>query len=739
MGSNIGREDLRELRETASIGVALVASTLVGGQKHGTGYALFRFNCSGFARWAGVWGFALVLLLGCASEPAAGPERIVLITVDTLRADHLGCYGAASAHTPHLDTLAARGVRFEAALSPAPLTLPAHASLMTGVDPPQHGVRHNSIHRLGSQLPTLAEGLRGAGYATAAFVGALVLDARFGLDRGFDIYDDQTSGRVSGSTGYAERRADAVVDAALAWLDSAPDRFFLWVHFYDAHAAYAPPPGFASAFPGEPYAGEIAFVDAEIGRLLSAIDTRFGSRGLLVVATADHGESLGEHGEPAHSHTLYEATQRIPLLLAGAGLPAGHVAPGPASLIDIAPTLLAWVGAPPLPTARGSDLRIVMRGAQLAERPIYMETLATQFDFGWSPLLALRVGRFKFVRAPRPELYDLISDPDETRNLAGEQPERLARMDAQLDAWSQATLASTSASVPAGDRARLRSLGYVVPEDVSPEISWGRVGGPDPKDRIGLLDELAHAQEEIQTGRPAEALARLDALTEGGAHVVLLRAAAALASGDARRAEREAQAVLDAEPARTDARILVARALDAQGQVDASDRVLAGLPSEVAPAPWVALRAARAELAAGETVSAARRLAFARGRHPDDPRLALRHAHALEALGRAEQALSAREAAHAAAPDAVAPANDLAWSLASLGRDLDRALALAQTAVERGGDDPALLDTLVTVQLARGDAAAARATLARALPVARGTTREHLLELERRLQHVETP
>ncbi len=568
--------------------------------------------------------------MGCTAGPAAGPPRIVLITVDTLRADHLGCYGSATAHTPNIDTLAARGVRFETALSPAPLTLPAHASLMTGVDPPQHGVRHNSIHRLGPELPTLAEGLRGAGYATAAFVGALVLDSRFGLGRGFDVYDDRTSGRVSGATGYAERPADAVVSGALAWLETAPERYFLWLHFYDAHADYAAPPGFASAFASDPYAGEIAFVDAEVGRLLAAIDAGPGSEAALAIVTADHGESLGEHGEPTHSHTVYEATQRIPLILAGAGLPAGRVAPGPASLIDIAPTLLAWVGAAPLPLARGRDLRVVMRAAELAQRPIYMETLATQFDFGWSPLLALRAGRFKLVRAPRPELYDVFEDPGETRNLALEQPERLARLDAQLDAWDAGRVASTRANVPAEERARLRELGYVVPENVAAGVSWGRVGGPDPKDRIGLLEQLSLAQAEIQGGRADEALARLDALVEDGTHVALQRAAAALVAGDSERAEREARRVLAAEPARTDARILLARSLSAQGQADAADRALAGLPSEVAPAPWVALRAARAELADGDAAAAARRLGLARERHPEDFRLALRHAAVLE-------------------------------------------------------------------------------------------------------------
>ena len=219
-----------------------------------------------------VFGLFVVLLAiqGCHRGAELPPDRVVLVTIDTLRADHVGSYGAAHAHTPHLDTIAAEGVRFDVAISPAPLTLPSHASLMTALDPPDHGVRHNAIHRLGDGIPTLAEHLRAAGYATAAFVGALVLDGRFGLARGFDVYDDAMAGRVSARVGFAERPADRVVDAALAWLDGAPDRFFLWVHFYDPHATYKPPPGFASAFASRPYAGEIAFADAQLGRLRRA-------------------------------------------------------------------------------------------------------------------------------------------------------------------------------------------------------------------------------------------------------------------------------------------------------------------------------------------------------------------------------------------------------------------------------------------------------------------------------------
>lgn len=215
-----------------------------------------------------LWGVLVLLASGCQRSGAILPDRVVLVTIDTLRADRVGCYGSEGTRTLEIDTLAAGGVRFAAAISPAPLTLPAHASLLTALEPPRHGVRHNSIHRLGARPATLAEQLRAAGFETAAFVGALVLDSRFGLARGFEVYDDRMERRSAATVGYAERRGDHVVDAALRWLETAPDRFFLWLHLYDPHTRYDPPPGFAVAYPGDPYAGEIAFADAQVGRLL---------------------------------------------------------------------------------------------------------------------------------------------------------------------------------------------------------------------------------------------------------------------------------------------------------------------------------------------------------------------------------------------------------------------------------------------------------------------------------------
>jgi arylsulfatase A-like enzyme/thioredoxin-like negative regulator of GroEL len=683
-------------------------------------------------------GLAVLLLAGglaCGGAPEPPPERIVLVTIDTLRADHLGCYGAQRAHTPHLDAIAEAGVRFAVALSPAPLTLPAHASLMTGLDPPGHGVRHNSLFRLGAELPTLAEGLREAGYATAAVVGALVLERRFGLARGFDHYDDRIGGaRRSAPTGFAERSADRVVDAALAWLADAPSRFFLWVHFYDPHMTHDPPPGFAAAFADSPYDGEIAFVDAELGRLLGAIAQRFGEDGLLLVATADHGESLGEHGEITHSYTIYEATQRVPLLMRGPGVPAGAVVDAPVSLVDVAPTVLALARAEPLPGARGHDLGPLLRGDSAAPRTLYMETVATQLDFRWSPLLAVRAGSHKYIRAPRPELYDLERDPAETRNLAPAEPEHVARLDAELERHlAQASATPETTDLSPADRARLRSLGYVVPDEAPPLSALGVVGGADPKDRIGgvagVLVELAYAQRELADDDPEAALARLNALGDAGASVSSQRAVASLASGDAAAAEREARRVLTSQPARTDMRVLLARALLAQGCEAQADAELALLPPDAAVSPWVSVRVARALAGAGDLDAALERLESARERAPRAPLLARAEATLLEEAGRLDDALAVREAALSQAPDDPERRNEVAWSLALLGRDLDRALLLARQAAEARDGAPHLLDTLATVHLARGEAAEALAVVERALGTARGDVRRHLLEL----------
>jgi choline-sulfatase len=494
----------------------------------------------------------------------------VLVTIDTLRADRVGCYGAGPGHTPALDALAAAGARFETAVSPAPLTLPSHTTLLTGLDPPAHGVRHNGVFRLGEGVTTLAERFRGEGFATAAFVSAFVLERRFGLARGFDVYDDRLSAaKLSrGATAVPERSAGETVDTALAWLATAPPRFFLWVHLYDPHADYAPPAEFAARFRGRPYEGEVAYADAELGRLLAAVDARFPAEGTAVAATSDHGESLGEHGEATHAYGVYDATQRVPLILRGPGVEAGRVAPGPARLADVASTLLALAGAGPLEGA-GASLLPVLAGREAAPSSAYVETLATQLDMGWSPLLGLRTATHKYVRAPRPELYDVRADPGETRDLAAAAPELAAELDRELEG----RLSGAAPVTPAGalgpeERARLASLGYVVPESGLSRPDLGRVGGADPKERVGELAQVVRANTLVAEGRGREALAALEGLDEVGPDIELIRGAAAISAGELGAARASAERVLAAGLAAPTAHQMLGRIAEREGKLE---------------------------------------------------------------------------------------------------------------------------------------------------------------------------
>jgi arylsulfatase A-like enzyme/Tfp pilus assembly protein PilF len=717
----------------------------------------------------------LLALAGCGPAPAPGPpaaERFVLITIDTLRADHVGCYGAVDATTPTLDALAARGVRFESAISPAPLTLPAHATLLTALDPPGHGVRSNGLFRLRDELPTLAERMRGAGFATAAFVSAFVLDRRFGLARGFDIYDDALGVQDPDNPGVAARPADQSVDAALAWLADAPPRFLLWLHLYDPHAPYEPPVPHASRHLGAPYAGEIAFADAELGRLLAALDARFPASGTLVVATADHGESLGEHGEPTHAFTLYDATQRVPLLMAGPGLPADRVVASQVRLADVPATLLDAAGLEPLPDADGASLLPLVRGEpEPAARVAWLETLATRLELGWSALLGVRTPEHKYIRAPRRELYDLRADPRELKNLAGERPALVAELDALVEARAASQSASPNLRAEAETVERLRALGYLAEApDAQAGLALGVVGGPDPKDEIGKLETIREAITLLVAERGAEAFERLATLGQLGFELELLRGTAALrarrysearasaararalapgragahlllgkvaeAEGRGTQAEAAFAAALGADPEAGEAAVGLGRLAEARGQLDEARRhfeaalrlrqlppeclwrlaaleieagrpsaareLLTRLPQLAARRPEAAARLARAYRAAGRRDLARLRIEGALRDRPEHVELLLAQAELMEDDARLEDALRTRERALAAEPDEPGPALAVARHLALAGRDLDRALALAEDARAPEG-----LATLALVRLARGEAEAA--------------------------------
>ncbi|TMB54282.1 MAG: hypothetical protein E6J47_08285 [Chloroflexi bacterium] len=353
-------------------------------------------------------------------KPAPGDLNVVLVTIDTLRADRLGCYGFAGIETPEIDRLAREGVLFERVTTAVPLTLPAHASIFTGLLPPHHGVRDNGGFFLDASKTTLAERLRGAGYATGAFVGAWVLESKWGLARGFDTYADKfdlSKYRVI-SLGTVQKKGDEVMDGALAWLETVRKRkFFAWVHLYDPHTPYDPPEPYRSRHPGEPYLGEVAYTDHVVGRLLDWLRNGGLMERTLVVLTADHGESLGEHGEATHGFFIYGSTTQVPLIVR---TPWGHRGRNrsPVASVDIFPTVLDLVGVAPEGAIDGRSLvRAVMDRAVEVGHASYVETYFPRYHFGWQHLRGLRDGVHQFVEAPRPELYDLEKDPGETTNV----------------------------------------------------------------------------------------------------------------------------------------------------------------------------------------------------------------------------------------------------------------------------------------------------------------------------------
>ncbi len=422
------------------------------------------------------------VLAACARPPASTPPvSVLLVTIDTLRADRVGAYGDAAARTPNLDALARDGVLFERAFTPAPLTLPAHATMLTGLLPPEHGVRANGSFALGKGPRTLAETLQARGLRTAAFVGGFPVARRFGLDRGFETYDDAFERAPGLHFDFAERPADRVVDAARAWLVATPGPVFVWAHLYDPHAPYAPPERFRDS---DPYRGEIAFADAMLGRLLEAWRARPGPS--LEAVTSDHGEAFGERGEESHGLFVYDTTLRVPLLLRGPGLPAGLRTSQPVSLRDLPATLAALAGAAELP-GRSLDRCWGNSSPVSTDLPLYAETLAPRLDFGWSELRAWRSGRHKYVRAPRPELYDVEDDPEESRNLAAAHPGLTVSLERELQAALErmGDVEALRAADPDTSE-RLRSLGYV-------QGPGGRGSGADPKDRLDVARRIARA------------------------------------------------------------------------------------------------------------------------------------------------------------------------------------------------------------------------------------------------------
>jgi arylsulfatase A-like enzyme len=454
--------------------------------------------------------FIIIIVLGLvfacgrtSGDRPANARNLILFTIDTLRADRVGAYGYRAARTPTIDSLAREGVVFTDAFAAAPITLPAHASILTGRYPPGHGARHNGI-RVSANVPTLAESLTRSGFATAAFVGAFPLDRRFGLNRGFGTYGDQMP-RARGGQPANERPGRDVADEAIEWLGQhRSSRFFLWVHLFEPHAPYG------NARDGRPtsvrYDDEIAEIDRQVGRVLEAVaDQRAGT---LVAFTADHGEAFGEHGEIAHSIFVYDTTLRVPLILAGASLPAKQV-DVPVSHVDLAPTLMRLLGVTPL-DADGIDLNPVIDGRSVPSRDLYAESFAPLLDFGWSPLRSIRADGWKFIEAPRSELYEVSRDASEQHDRASADTARVDGMRERLNRYGAAPDLQRNlfSNLDRDARARLMALGYVSGSGARTSVR------PDPKDRRELAAHLSRVISGELHGKSLEtaleAILRLD-------------------------------------------------------------------------------------------------------------------------------------------------------------------------------------------------------------------------------------
>jgi arylsulfatase A-like enzyme/Tfp pilus assembly protein PilF len=443
-----------------------------------------------------------------------GARNLLLISIDTLRADRLGSHGYDRARTPALDGLAARGLRFAQATTTAPLTLPAHASLLTGTFPAYHGVRDNGGFYLGDDQATLAEILKARGFRTGGFVGAFVLDARWGIAQGFDRYFDEfdlSKYQAIAGLDAVQRPANEVVDKAIEWIDRGDARpFVAWVHLYDPHAPYTAPEPFRSRFPATlngAYDAEVAWTDSQVGRLLDHLSSRDDLDRTLVVVVGDHGEALGEQREQAHGFFVYDATVHIPLLVAGPGVEP-RLVKDQVRIVDVLPTLLELMRQPVPPHVQGRSLLPLARGERL-DLLALSETWYPRYHYGWSELTAVRDGRYKFVAAPRRELYDTEADPGETHDLAPENPRRADALEKALAGMMTATTGAAAATAPETidpeAEERLRALGYVG-SSVSRRNLEDRPRG-DPKDKIGLYNLLKNAAQDSMEGRIDEAIA----------------------------------------------------------------------------------------------------------------------------------------------------------------------------------------------------------------------------------------
>lgn len=565
------------------------------------------------------------------------PRNVVLISIDTCRADRLSCYGFDAPTTPNIDALAVEGIRFANAISTAPITLPAHSSMMTGRTPPAHGARDNDM-QLGEDAVTLAEVLSAQGLKTGAVVAATVLRRAAGLAQGFDSYDDQFSGTMPEQF-VTQRHCDEVVDRALRWLsDHRDDPFFLFVHFFDPHGDYAPPQPFATTFAGDPYAGEVAYADACVGRVIQALKALELYDSTAIVVTSDHGEGLGDHGEGTHSYFVYESTLHVPWVMRVPGLEQPQTIDAPVSVIDQMPTILGLLDLSAPPETEGRDLSPVLRGeatADDASHALYGECVHPTV-FGCSPLFSVRQGNWKYIHSADPELYDLSADPGEDDNRIAQEHDRAQRMRAlleQLVANAEATpSASQKAHLSPQEVRMLEALGY--------SVGGGNDFDFDPNEqrespRSFLADFAEHTKIHGEIGyltrgegkhgagrthRAKGLLPRARALADRRSRVDQFQydaAEIALAAGENSLAERYYRRTLALAPERADAALSLSELLALRGNYDVAYEQLAAAARAGADPIRQHVRFATGLAHRGDVDAALRRLRGALSEHPE--------------------------------------------------------------------------------------------------------------------------
>ncbi|MFB0564137.1 MAG: sulfatase-like hydrolase/transferase [Candidatus Aminicenantaceae bacterium] len=436
----------------------------------------------------------------------------ILITVDTLRADRLHCYGFPSIETPYIDILASRGIKFEKCIAQTPLTLPSHTSILTGTHPLFHGVRDNGGFLVPEELVSLAELFKDEGYETAAFVAAYVLDSKWGLNQGFDYYFDKfdLSRFQKISLGSVQRPANEVMDEAISWLEERKERkFFTWIHLYDPHTPYEPPPPYDEKYPGRPYIGEIAFTDSELGRLWRFLENNNLLENSILIFAGDHGESLGEHRESTHGFFVYQEGIQVPLIFVTPFEKLQEVSSSAVvSLVDIMPTVCEMADISVPSQVQGESLMPLFFTPEKSHSYAYAETFYPRFHYGWSEIKSLQNERYKLIIAPEMELYDLKEDPDEIKNLASSQKKLLAELKVEADSlikkFSENALEIDYKKIDEETREKLAALGYIGTFSDSSKLKGKKLA--NPKEKILVFNQLSKAKEIGLEGKVEEAV-----------------------------------------------------------------------------------------------------------------------------------------------------------------------------------------------------------------------------------------